>query len=164
MPAAGDAERVSVTNPQVASKKRAATQAQIRADMARVQLQRASSMTKESFDSIVEYLSNRPNAFENLEEGVFDPKKSKMRSASERSQRSMTDAQRKAAKKEAERVAAIHSKGETVLTGMRTQGKGGKVQTTPTPKPEAPKANRKVKGRYDKLAAAANKVLKDINK
>jgi len=165
MPAAGDAERVSVTNPQVASKKRTAAQAQIRADMARIQLQKASAATtKESFDSIVDYLASRPDAFQNLEEGVFDPKKSKMRSASERSQRSMTDAQRKAAKKESERVAAIHSKGETALAGMRTQGKKGKVQTTPTPKSQAPAANRQVKGRYDKLAAAANKVLKDINR
>jgi hypothetical protein len=44
------------------------------------------------------------------------------------------------------------------------QGKKGKVKTTPTPKAAAPASNRKVKGRYDKLAAAANKVLKDIKK
>jgi hypothetical protein len=164
IPPQGDAQRVSVTSPQVASKKRTAAQAQIRADMDRIQLQKASATTKESFESIVEYLSTREDAFKNLEEGVFDPKKSKMRSASERSERSMTDAQRKAAKKESERVAAIHSKGETALAGMRTQGKKGKVQTTPTPKSQAPAANRQVKGRYDKLAKAASKVLKDINR
>ena len=164
MPARGDAETVSVTNPQLASAKRRAAQTQIAADMARIKLQRTSAMTKESFDSIVEYLSQRNDAFENLEEGVFDPKKTKMRPASERTQRSMTDAQRKAAKKEAERVAAIHSKGETVLAGMRPQGKRGKVKTTPDAKPAAPAANRTVKGRYDKLAKAASSVLKSAQK
>jgi hypothetical protein len=164
MPARGDAETVSVTNPQLASAKRRAAQTQIAADMARIKLQRTSAMTKESFDSIVEYLSQRNDAFENLEEGVFDPKKTKMRPASERTQRSMTDAQRKAAKKEAERVAAIHSKGETVLAGMRPQGKKGKVKTTPDAKPAAPAANRTVKGRYDKLAKAASSVLKSVQK
>jgi hypothetical protein len=163
MPARGDAETMNVTDTQMASAKRRAAQAQIRADMARVQLQKA-SMTRESFDSILEYLSNRPDAFENLDEAVFDPKKSKMRPASQRSQRTMTPAQRTAQKKEAERTAAIHSKGETVLAGMRSSGTRGKVQTTPTPKPAAPASNRKVKGRYDKLAAAASKVLKDINR
>ena len=163
MPARGDAETVSVTDTQLASAKRRAAQAQISADMARIKLQKA-SMTKESFDSILEYLSQRPDAFENLEEGVFDPKKSKLRPASERSQRTMTDAQRKAAKKESERVAAIHSKGETVLAGMRPQGKRGKVKTTPDSKPTAPAANRTVKGRYDKLAKAASDVLKSSKK
>jgi hypothetical protein len=160
MPARGDAETVSVTNPQLASAKRRAAQTQIAADMARIKLQRTSAMTKESVDSIVEYLSQRNDAFENLEEGVFDPKKTKMRPASERTKRVMTDADRKAAKKEAERVAAIHSKGETVLAGMRSQGKRGKVKTTPDAKPAAPAANRTVKGRYDKLAKAASDVLK----
>lgn len=164
MPARGDAETVSVTNPQLASAKRRAAQAQITADMARIKLQKASAMTKESVDSIVEYLSQRSDAFENLEEGVFDPKKSKMRPASERTKNAMTDAQRKAAKKESERVAAIHSKGETVLAGMRPQGKSGKVKTTPDAKPAAPVANRTVKGRYDKLAKAASDVLKGAQK
>ena len=56
------------------------------------------------------------------------------------------------------------TQGETVLAGLMPQGKKGKVKTTPTPKAAAPASNRKVKGRYDKLAAAANKVLKDIKK
>jgi len=163
MPARGDAQTVDATDDKMLSAKRRVAQAQIRADLARVQLQKA-SMTKESFDSIVEYLSQRADAFENLEEGVFDPKKSKLRSASERSQRTMTDAQRTAAKKAAARTAEIHSKGETVLQGLRPQGKKGKVKTTPEAKPEAPSANRTVKGRYDKLAKAASSVLKDIKK
>lgn len=163
MPARGDAENVNVTDQAKLSAKRRMAQAQIRADLARVQFQKA-SMTKESVDSIVEYLSQRTDAFENLEEGVFDPKKSKMRPASERTKKVMTDAQRKAAKKESERVAAIHSKGETVLAGMRPQGKKGKVKTTPDAKPAAPQANRKVTGRYDKLAKAASQVLKDSQK
>jgi len=160
MPPRGDAETVSVTNPQLASAKRRAAQTQIAADMARIKLQRTSAMTKESVDSIVEYLSQRNDAFENLEEAVFDPKRTRMRPASERTARVMTAAQRTAAKKEAERVAAIHSKGETVLAGMRTQGKRGKVKTTPDAKPAPPEANRTVKGRYDKLAKAASEVLK----
>jgi hypothetical protein len=164
MPARGDAETVSVTNPQLASAKRRAAQTQIAADMARIKLQRTSAMTKESYDSIVEYLSQRNDAFENLEEGVFDPKKTKMRPASERTKNAMTDAQRKAAKKEAARTAEIHSKGETVLAGMRPQGKRGKVKTTPDAKPAAPAANRTVKGRYDKLAKAASSVLKSAQK
>lgn len=159
MPPRGDAETVSVTNPQLASAKRRAAQTQIAADMARIKLQRASA-ANESYDSIVEYLSQRNDAFENLEEGVFDPKKSKLRPASERSQRTMTPQQRSAAKKEAQRVADIHSKGETVLQGLRPQGKKGKVKTTPDAKPAAPEANRTVKGRYDKLAKAASEVLK----
>jgi len=163
MPATGDAQTANTTDSAQLSAKRRMAQAQIRADLARVQFQKA-SMTKESVDSIVEYLLQRADAFENLEEGVFDPKKSKMRPASERTQRVMTDAQRKAAKKESERVAAIHSKGETVLAGMRPQGKRGKVKTTPDAKPAAPAANRTVRGRYDKLAAAANKVLKSTQK
>lgn len=163
MPARGDAETVNATDSTQLSAKRRMAQAQIRADLARVQYQKA-SMTKESVDSIVEYLSQRSDVFENLEEGVFDPKKSKLKPASERTKRVMTDAQRKAAKKESERVAAIHSKGETVLAGMRSQGKRGKVKTTPDAKPAAPAANRTVKGRYDKLATAANKVLKSAQK
>lgn len=163
MPARGDAETVNATDSTQLSAKRRMAQAQIRADLARVQYQKA-SMTRESVDSIVEYLSQRSDVFENLEEGVFDPKKSKLKPASERTKRVMTDAQRKAAKKESERVAAIHSKGETVLAGMRSQGKRGKVKTTPDAKPAAPAANRTVKGRYDKLATAANKVLKSTQK
>lgn len=159
MPARGDAETVDATDSAKLSAKRRMAQAQIRADLARVQYQKA-AMTRESVDSIVEYLSQRSNAFENLEEGVFDPKKSKLRSASERSQRTATPQQRAAAKKEAARTAEIHSKGETVLAGLRPQGKRGKVKTTPSPKSPAPAANRKVTGRYDKLAKAASKVLK----
>ena len=163
MPPRGDAETVKVTDTQLASAKRRAAQTQIAADMARIKLQKTAA-ANESYDSIVEYLSQRNDAFENLEEGVFDPKKTKMRPASERTQNVMTDAQRKAAKKESERVAAIHSKGETVLAGMRSQGKRGKVKTTPDAKPAAPAANRTVRGRYDKLAKAASAVLKSAQK
>jgi hypothetical protein len=158
MTARGDAENVDVTDQAKLSAKRRMAQAQIRADLARVQYQKA-SITKESVDSIVEYLSQRSDAFKNLEEGVFDPKKTKLKPAEQRTKTAMTSAQRSAANKEAQRTAEIHSKGETVLAGLRPQKKG-KVNTTPTPKSPAPAANRTVKGRYDKLAAAANKVLK----
>jgi hypothetical protein len=163
MPPRGDAETVKVTDTQLASAKRRAAQTQIAADMARIKLQRTAA-ANESYDSIVEYLSQRNDAFENLEEGVFDPKKSKLRPASERSQRTMTPQQRSAAKKAAARTAEIHSKGETVLQGLRPQGKRGKVKTTPDAKPAAPAANRTVKGRYDKLAKAATSVLKSAQK
>ena len=76
--------------------------------------------------------------------------------------RTMTNAQRTAARKAAARTAEIHSRGETVLQGLRPQGQRGKVKTTPAAKPAAPESNRKVKGRYDKLAKAASSVLKDI--
>lgn len=155
MPARGDAENVSIDTQ---SKKLA--RARIQKDMADVKYNRAVTAS-ESFDSILEYLSQRPDAFENLEEGVFDPKKSKLRPASERSKTAMTSAQRTAQKKAAARTAEIHSKGETVLAGMRPSKKG-KVQTKPEPKSAAPAANRTVKGRYDKLAKAASAVLKDV--
>lgn len=162
MPAAGDAQTVSTGDQKMLNAKRRVAQAQIRADLAKVQLQKAS--VSESLDSVVEYLSQRTDIFRNIEEAVFDPKRSRMRPASERSQRSMTDSQRKAAEKEAKRVAAIHSKGETVLTGLRPQGQRGKVKTTPEPKATTPEANRTVKGRKDKLASAASQILKDLQK
>ena len=153
---AGDAQTVAVDTQ---SKKLA--RARIQKDMADVKYNRAVS-TSESYDSIVEYLSQRNDAFENLEEGVYDPKKTKLRPASERTKKTVTPAQRAAAKKDAARTAEIHSKGETVLAGLRSSGTRGRVQTTPTEKPAAPQANRTVKGRYDKLAKAANSVLKDL--
>jgi len=145
--------------PLIAAKANAA-KARIRSDYADAQLAKTSA----KYESAILYLAQRPDAFENLEEGVFDPKKSKMRSASERSQRTMTAAQRTAAKKEAERTAKIHSKGETVLTGLtKPQRKSSQPMGSTQPsKLAAPTANRKVAGKYDQLAKKASSILRDI--
>ena len=48
------------------------------------------------------------------------------------------------------------------VAGLRSSGKKGKVQTTAAPKAAAPAANRKVKGKYDNLAKAADNILKGL--
>jgi hypothetical protein len=157
MPAKGDAERQKA-DPMTAAKAKAA-RAKVAKERADFQVaQQAQRMKVSTTESVIAFVEGRTPLFE----GVFDPKKTKLKPASERTKNAMTDAQRKAAKKEAERTAEIHSKGETVLAGLRSSGKKGKVQTTPSPKAAAPEANRKVKGKQDKLAAAADKVLKGL--
>lgn len=159
MPAKGDAERQKA-DPMAAAKAKAA-RAKVSKERADFQVaQQAQRMKVSTNEAVLSFVEGRTPLFE----GVFDPKKSKLRPASERSQNAMTDAQRTAAKKAAARTAEIHSKGETVLQGLRPQGKKGKVQTTPAAKPAAPAANRTVKGKSDKLASAANKILKDLKK
>ena len=159
MPAKGDAERQKA-DPMSAAKAKAA-RAKVAKERADFQVaQQAQRMKVSTTEAVIAFVEGRTPLFE----ARFDPKKTKLRPASERTKNAMTDAQRKAAKKEAERTAEIHSKGETVLAGLRSSGKRGKVQTTPAAKPEAPEANRKVKGKEDKLAAAADKVLKGLKK
>jgi len=159
MPPKGDAERQKA-DPMSAAKAKAA-RAKVAKERADFQVaQQAQRLKVSATESVLAYVEGRTPLFE----GVYDPKKSKLRPASERSQNAMTDAQRKAKEKEAKRVAAIHSKGETVLQGLRPQGKKGKVQTTPAAKSPAPAANRTVKGKYDKLAKAADKILKDTKR
>jgi hypothetical protein len=155
MPANGDSQKV---DPMAAAKAKSA-KAKVAKERADLQVAQQSQRLKVSAtESVLEYVLGRNRLFE----GVFDPKKSRLKPASERTKNAMTDAQRKAAKKEDERIANIHSKGATVLAGLRSSGKRGKVQTTPTPKSAAPEANRTVKGREDKLASAADKVLKSL--
>ncbi len=157
MPARGDAERQS-SDPMAAAKAKAA-KAKLAKERAEVQVaQQAQRLKVSATESVLHYVSGRTPLFE----GRFDPKKSKLRPASERTQNAMTYAQRKAAKKEDERVAQIHSKGATVLAGLTSSGKRGKVKTTPEPKAPAPEANRRVRGKEDKLAAAADAVLKNL--
>jgi hypothetical protein len=145
----------------MAAAKAKAARAKVSKEIADLQVAKQAQRTKvNTNEAVLTYLSNRTPFYE----AVYDPKKSKMRPASERTQRVMTDAQRKAAKKEDERVSQIHSKGETVLAGLRPQGKPGKVKTTPDPKPAAPEANRKVKGKEDTLASKADKILKSLKK
>jgi hypothetical protein len=157
MPAKGDVERQKV-DPLASAKAKAARSkvAKERADFQVAQQQQRLKVNAN--EAVLQFVSGRTELFE----GVYDPKKSKMRSASERTKNTMTDAQRKAAKKESERTSEIHSKGETVLAGLRSSGKKGKVQTTAAPKAAAPAANRQVKGKYDKLAKAADNILKGL--
>jgi hypothetical protein len=157
MPAKGDVERQKV-DPLASAKAKAARSkvAKERADFQVAQQQQRLKVNAN--EAVLQFVSGRTELFE----GVYDPKKSKMRSASERTKNAMTDAQRKAAKKESERTSEIHSKGETVLAGLRSSGKKGKIQTTAAPKAAAPAANRQVKGKYDKLAKAADNILKGL--
>jgi hypothetical protein len=148
--------------PLIAAKAKAA-KAKVTKEIADLQVAKQSQRMKvDTNESVILYLAHRPDAFANLEEGVFDPKKSKMRSAGERSERTMTSAQRAAAKKEGERTAKIHSKGETVLAGLtKPQRKSSQpMGTTQSSKPAAPEANRKVTGKYDQLAKKASAILK----
>ena len=157
MPAKGDAERQKA-DPMAAAKAKAA-RAKVSKERADLQVAQQTQRLKVSAtESVLAFVEGRTPLFE----ARFDPKKSKLRSAAERTKDAMTDAQRKAKEKEAKRTAEIHSKGETVLAGLRPQGKKGKVQTTPAAKPAAPAANRTVKGKEDKLASAADKVLKSL--
>jgi hypothetical protein len=157
MSAKGDVERQKV-DP-LSSAKAKAARAKVTKERADFQVaQQAQRLKVNANEAVLQFVSGRTELFE----GVYDPKKSKMRSASERTKNTMTDAQRKAAKKESERTSEIHSKGETVLAGLRSSGKKGKVQTTAAPKAAAPAANRQVKGKYDKLAKAADNILKGL--
>jgi hypothetical protein len=157
MSAKGDVERQKV-DP-LSSAKAKAARAKVTKERADFQVaQQAQRLKVNANEAVLQFVSGRTELFE----GVYDPKKSKMRSASERTKNAMTDAQRKAAKKESERTSEIHSKGETVLAGLRSSGKKGKVQTTAAPKAAAPAANRQVKGKYDKLAKAADNILKGL--
>jgi len=146
---------------QLAMAKSQAARAKVKKEREDLRVAQMQQRTKyDASEAVVAFVDGRDPLFE----ARFDPKKTKLRPASERTAKSMTDAQRKAAKKESERVAAVHSKGETVLAGMRSSGKRGKVQTTPEPKSKAPEANRSVRGKSDKLASAADKILKDLRK
>ena len=157
MPPKGDAERQKA-DPMSAAKAKAA-RAKVTKERADFQVaQQAQRLKVSSNESVLSYVAGRTQLFE----GVYDPKKSKLKPASERTKTAMTDAQRKAAKKEAERTSEIHSKGETLLVGLTSSGKKGRVQTTPASKSAAPAANRQVKGKYDKLGKAADAVLKNL--
>lgn len=156
MPAQGDAERQKA-DPMTAAKARAA-RAKVAKEKADTLVAQQAQRLKVPTESVLSYVSGRTPLFE----ARFDPKKSKLRPASERAKNAMTDAERAAQKKEQERVSAIHSKGETVLVGLTSSGKKGKVKTSPEPKAPAPAANRTVKGKYDKLGQAADAVLKNL--
>jgi hypothetical protein len=157
MPPKGDAERQKA-DPMSAVKAKAA-RAKVAKERADLQVANQSQRLKVSTtESVLAFVSGRTPLFE----ARFDPKKSKLRPSSERTKSSMTDAQRKSEKAQEKRTAEIHSKGETLLVGLTSSGKKGKVKTTPEPKSPAPEANRQVKGKYDKLGKAADSVLKNL--
>jgi hypothetical protein len=161
----GTATEKQDPNASLTAAKAKAAKAKVSKEIADLQVAKQSQRLKvNTNEAVIQYLAHRPDVFENLEEGVYDPKKSKMRPASERSKRTMTDAQRKAEKKEAERVAKIHSKGETVLTGLtKPQRRSSQPMGSSQPsKSAAPEANRKVSGKYDQLAKKASSILKSI--
>lgn len=161
MPARGDAQAQKV-DPMAAAKAKAA-RAKVSKEIADLQVAKQAQRTKVSTtESVITYLAGRTPFYE----GMYDPKKTKMRPASERSKTQMTDAQRNAAKKEQERVTQIHDKGERVLTGMTAKSRSSSpMGTERKEKPEAPEANRKLgKGKQDTLASKADKVLKSLKK
>jgi hypothetical protein len=100
--------------------------------------------------------------YENINEAVFDPKKSRMRPASERTRDAITPQRRAQLEKERKNREDLEHAGNLALAGMQSSGERGRVQTTPTPKPAVPQANRKVTGGKDRLAAKANKILKSL--
>lgn len=161
MPARGDAQAQKV-DPMAAAKAKAA-RAKVSKEIADLQVAKQAQRTKVSTtESVITYLAGRTPFYE----AMYDPKKTKMRPASERSKNQMTDAQRKAAKKKQERVTQIHDEGEKVLTGMTAKPRSSVPMGTERPqKPKAPEANRKLgKGKEDTLASKADKVLKSLKK
>lgn len=161
MPARGDAQAQKV-DPMAAAKAKAA-RAKVSKEIADLQVAKQAQRTKVSTtESVITYLAGRTPFYE----GMYDPKKTKMRPASERSKTEMTDAQRKKAREEQERVTQIHDRGERVLTGMIAKSRSSSpMGTERKEKPEAPEANRKLgKGKQDTLASKADKVLKSLKK
>lgn len=161
MPPRGDAETVKV-DPMAAAKAKAA-RAKVTKEIADLQVAKQAQRTKVSTtESVFTFIENRYD----LSEAVFNPKRDKMRPAAERTQKVMTDAQRKAAKAKEARAEKLESEADKILNTM----KGGPARRSSAPmgstrseKPGAPEANRKLgKGKQDTLASKANKVLKDI--
>lgn len=167
----GDAQTVNNTgaDPLQAAKRRAA-QAQVRKELSDLQVAKArasAKLTPASEQAVLNYLENRYD----LSEGVFDPKKTKLRSASERKSSELSPAQKKAAEMKQKRAERLESEAEKVLRQVR----GGSAarrsskpmgSEAPAPKAPAPEANRKLTGRQksDTLAKKAGDVLKSLKK
>lgn len=165
MPPAGDAQREK-PDPLQAAKRRAA-QAQVRKELSDLQLAKVRSQAKlstSSEEAIINYLENRYD----LSEGVFDPKKSKLRSASERRKTELSPAQKKAAEMKQKRSERLESEADKVLRKVRggsSTRRSSKPMGSeaPAPKAPAPEANRKLgKEKQDTLAKKASDVLKDV--
>jgi hypothetical protein len=164
MPPAGDAQREK-PDPLQAAKRRAA-QAQVRKELSDLQVAKARSQAKispASEEAIINYLEGRYD----LSEGVFDPKKTKLRSAAERRSSELSPAQKKAAEMKQKRSERLESEADKVLNQVR----GGSAKRSSKPmgseapkqKQAAPEANRKLgRQKQDTLAKKASDVLKDI--
>jgi hypothetical protein len=165
MPPAGDAQREK-PDPLQAAKRRAA-QAQVRKELSDLQVAKARStakLTPTSEEAIFSYLENRYD----FSEGVFDPKKTKLRSASERKASELSPAQKKAAEMKQKRSERLEAEADKVLRQVRGGGstrKSSKPMGSEAPKLKAPapEANRKLgKQKQDTLAKKASDVLKDV--
>jgi hypothetical protein len=164
MPPAGDAQREK-PDPLQAAKRRAA-QAQVRKELSDLQVAKARSQAKispASEEAIINYLENRYD----LSEGVFDPKKTKLRPASERRASELSPAQKKAAEMKQKRSERLEAEADKVLRQVR----GGSAKRSSKPmgseapktKAPAPEANRKLgRQKQDTLAKKASDVLKDV--
>jgi hypothetical protein len=161
MPPKGDA--VTVTRDPLESARRRAAQAQVRKEIADTQLARAKvSTNKGTNESVIAYLLDNNYIFE----GVYDPKKGKLRPASERTKTEMSDADRRAAKKKQSRDERLEQEADKILNKMRSGSskRSSAPMGTKTPeKKEAPEANRKLPAgrKQDTLAKKASSVLKD---
>lgn len=161
MPPAGDA--VTVKKDPLEAARRRAAQAQVRKEIADTQLARAKvSTNRGTNESVIAYLLDNNYIFE----GVYDPKKGKLRPASERTKTAMTDADRRAAKKKQSRDERLEQEADKILNKMRTgspRRSSAPMGTKAPEKKEAPEANRKLPAgkKHDTLAKKASSVLKD---
>ena len=162
MPARGDAE--TVKKDPLESAKRRAAQAQVRKEIADTQLARA-RVSSNSFrnESVIKYLLDNNYIIE----GVYDPKKSKLRPASERTQRVMTDADRRAARQKQSRDERLEQEADKILNKMKSgssRKSSAPMGSQRSEKPEAPEANRKLAAgkKKDTLSQKAGQVLKGL--
>jgi hypothetical protein len=166
IPPKGDAQTMK-PDPLQSAKKRAA-QAQVRKELSDLQVAKARATAKlspASEEAILSYLEGRYD----LSEGVFDPKKSRLKPASERRKTEMTPAQKKAAEMKQKRAERLEQEAEKILRqtrGSSTKRSSSPMGSEPPKKKEAaPEANRKLKRgqKEDKLAKKASDVLKGSN-
>lgn len=164
IPPRGDAQTMK-PDPLQSAKRRAA-QAQVRKELSDLQVAKARATAKispASEEVVLSYLENRYD----LSEGVFDPKKNKLKPASERRKTEMTPAQKKAAEMKQKRAERLEQEAEKILRQTRgtssTRTSSRPMGSEPSKQKEAaPEANRKLKRgqKEDKLAKKASDVLK----
>jgi hypothetical protein len=156
-------------DPLQAAKRRAA-QAQVRKELSDLQVAKARASAKlnpASEEAVLNYLDNRYD----LSEGVFDPKKSKLRPASERKSTELSPAQKKAAEMKQKRAERLEQEAEKVLRQVKGGGSTRRSSKpmgseSPAAKAPAPEANRQLSRRekQDTLAKKAGDVLKSLKK
>lgn len=154
-------------DPLQAAKRRAA-QAQVRKELSDLQVAKARASAKlnpASEEAVLNYLDNRYD----LSEGVFDPKKSKLRPASERKSTELSPAQKKAAEMKQKRAERLEQEAEKVLRQVKGGGSTRRSSKpmgseSPAAKAPAPEANRQLSRRQkqDTLAKKAGDVLNSL--